>query len=567
MVTVALAGPQGPLLARALRARDHPPRRCRDRRRPRLRPRPHRPRRRRLRRRPARPGARLAQAHRRRAACRVPAGTASRPPGTSSRTPSKRSSSSPTRSPATTSARARRARRPAPAGRDPRHDARRARRRRPGQRRPRHRGQARPPPPAHLRRRGRRDRRRGQGALGAHQGRAGGPRGHLPRRRPPARRRCTTRASCSSAPPPSASTGTRPPRRSPRSPRSTPSSPRCCLAGGGRSGEEVDGGSESGTKSELEAAERPPAASGRCAAAAPDKARLMHEFGDLLFAVVNVARLAQGRPRARPARGGAALRAPRLLGGRARPTRGPRLVCVRIGRAGALLPAGQGPGGTLMTVIVDVTARQILDSRGNPTIEVEVELESGAVGRAAVPSGASTGEYEAVELRDEGGEYMGKGVRTAVDNVNTTIAEELVGYDATDQRLVDQVLIELDGTPNKAQARRQRHRSACRWPRLRRRGRPRAAPLPVRRRLQRLHAARPDDEHHERGQARRQQRRPAGVHGHARRAPRASKRRCASAPRSTTASRACSRRRAWAPPSATRAASPRTSGPTKRRSR
>ncbi len=103
-----------------------------------------------------------------------------------------------------------------------------------------------------------------------------------------------------------------------------------------------------------------------------------------------------------------------------------------------------------MTVIVDVTARQILDSRGNPTIEVEVELESGAVGRAAVPSGASTGEYEAVELRDEGGEYMGKGVRTAVDNVNTTIAEEVVGYDATDQRLVDQVLIELDGTPNKA---------------------------------------------------------------------------------------------------------------------
>ena len=103
-----------------------------------------------------------------------------------------------------------------------------------------------------------------------------------------------------------------------------------------------------------------------------------------------------------------------------------------------------------MTVIVDVTARQILDSRGTPTVEVEVELESGAVGRAAVPSGASTGEHEAVELRDEGGEYMGKGVRTAVDNVNTTIAEEIVGYDATDQRLVDRVLIELDGTPNKS---------------------------------------------------------------------------------------------------------------------
>jgi enolase len=103
-----------------------------------------------------------------------------------------------------------------------------------------------------------------------------------------------------------------------------------------------------------------------------------------------------------------------------------------------------------MTTIVDVTARQILDSRGNPTVEVEVELEAGFVGRASVPSGASTGEYEAVELRDESGEYMGKGVRTAVDNVNNVIAEEIVGFDATDQRLVDRMLIELDGTPNKA---------------------------------------------------------------------------------------------------------------------
>jgi enolase len=103
-----------------------------------------------------------------------------------------------------------------------------------------------------------------------------------------------------------------------------------------------------------------------------------------------------------------------------------------------------------MTTIIDITARQILDSRGNPTVEVEVELEAGVVGRAAVPSGASTGEYEAVELRDEGGEYMGRGVRTAVDNVNSVIAEEIVGFDATDQRLVDRMLIELDGTPNKA---------------------------------------------------------------------------------------------------------------------
>ena len=103
-----------------------------------------------------------------------------------------------------------------------------------------------------------------------------------------------------------------------------------------------------------------------------------------------------------------------------------------------------------MTTIIDVSARQILDSRGNPTVEVEVELESGAVGRADVPSGASTGEHEAVELRDDTGEYLGKGVRTAVDNVNNVIAEEIVGFDATDQRLVDRMLIELDGTPNKA---------------------------------------------------------------------------------------------------------------------
>ena len=103
-----------------------------------------------------------------------------------------------------------------------------------------------------------------------------------------------------------------------------------------------------------------------------------------------------------------------------------------------------------MTIIVDVVGRQILDSRGNPTVEVEVELESGAAGRAAVPSGASTGEFEAVELRDGGDEYGGKSVHQAVDNVNNEIAEELLGLDATDQRIVDQALIDLDGTPNKA---------------------------------------------------------------------------------------------------------------------
>ena len=105
-----------------------------------------------------------------------------------------------------------------------------------------------------------------------------------------------------------------------------------------------------------------------------------------------------------------------------------------------------------MSNIVDVYAREILDSRGNPTVEVEVVLDDGSFGRAAVPSGASTGAFEAVELRDgDKGRYMGKGVRTAVENVNGRIAEEIVGMDATDQRAVDALLLELDGTPNKGE--------------------------------------------------------------------------------------------------------------------
>lgn len=103
-----------------------------------------------------------------------------------------------------------------------------------------------------------------------------------------------------------------------------------------------------------------------------------------------------------------------------------------------------------MTAIIDIIARQILDSRGNPTVEVDVLLESGAWGRAAVPSGASTGKYEAVELRD-GDKKMfgGKSVHQAVDNVNTKIAKELIGADAEQQAFIDQILLELDGTANK----------------------------------------------------------------------------------------------------------------------
>src|SRR5262245_20072332 len=103
-------------------------------------------------------------------------------------------------------------------------------------------------------------------------------------------------------------------------------------------------------------------------------------------------------------------------------------------------------------IIESVHAREILDSRGNPTIEVDVELEDGTIGRAAVPSGASTGRHEAVELRDEKekSRYLGKGVLTAVDNVNEEIAPELIGLDVTDQLTIDSVMLDLDGTENKS---------------------------------------------------------------------------------------------------------------------
>jgi enolase len=102
-----------------------------------------------------------------------------------------------------------------------------------------------------------------------------------------------------------------------------------------------------------------------------------------------------------------------------------------------------------MSEIIEVIGREILDSRGNPTVEVEVALATGAAGRAAVPSGASTGAHEAVELRDGGGRYGGKGVRTAVEHVNTEIADAVLGLEGTDQRVLDDELCRLDGTPNK----------------------------------------------------------------------------------------------------------------------
>src|SRR5688500_14338254 len=104
-----------------------------------------------------------------------------------------------------------------------------------------------------------------------------------------------------------------------------------------------------------------------------------------------------------------------------------------------------------MTAITSIHGREILDSRGNPTVEVDVILEDGSFGRASVPSGASTGAHEAIEKRDsEPDRYLGKGVRDAVEAVNGEIASALLGMDAEDQRRIDQIMIELDGTENKA---------------------------------------------------------------------------------------------------------------------
>jgi enolase len=103
-----------------------------------------------------------------------------------------------------------------------------------------------------------------------------------------------------------------------------------------------------------------------------------------------------------------------------------------------------------MSIIINIHARQIFDSRGNPTVEVDVITDNGVMGRAAVPSGASTGEHEAVELRDGGTAYMGKGVLNAVKNVNTIIAQELLGVSVFEQNAIDKLMMDLDGTPNKS---------------------------------------------------------------------------------------------------------------------
>jgi enolase len=117
-----------------------------------------------------------------------------------------------------------------------------------------------------------------------------------------------------------------------------------------------------------------------------------------------------------------------------------------------------------MTAIIDIHAREILDSRGNPTVEVDVLLEDGSLGRAAVPSGASTGAHEAVELRDgDKKRYLGKGVLKAVAAVNGEIFDACSAMDAEDQRRIDRTMIALDGTPNKSRGSAPMPSSACRW--------------------------------------------------------------------------------------------------------
>ena len=170
-----------------------------------------------------------------------------------------------------------------------------------------------------------------------------------------------------------------------------------------------------------------------------------------------------------------------------------------------------------MTEIVAIRAREVLDSRGNPTVEADVILESGAMGRAIVPSGASTGEHEAVELRDgDKSHYMGKGVLQAVANVETVIAPELEGMDASNQRLIDQSMIALDGTPNKSKLGANAILAVSMACSARRGADAGDSALPLPGRRERVRAADADAERAERRRACRLQRGLSGVHDHAR---------------------------------------------------
>ena len=191
--------------------------------------------------------------------------------------------------------------------------------------------------------------------------------------------------------------------------------------------------------------------------------------------------------------------------------------------------------GSRMTEIIDILAREILDSRGNPTVEVDVTLEDGSFGRAAVPSGASTGTREAVELRDgDKARYLGKGVLKAVESVNGEIFDAISGLDAEDQVGIDQAMIELDGTPEQGAARRQRHPRRLAGGRQGRGRRRQAAALSLCRRHAGPRPADPDDEHHQRRRPCRQSDRFPGIHDPADRRADSSGKRCAGARKCST---------------------------------
>ena len=168
-----------------------------------------------------------------------------------------------------------------------------------------------------------------------------------------------------------------------------------------------------------------------------------------------------------------------------------------------------------MTAIVDIIGREILDSRGNPTVEVDVVLADGSGGRAGVPSGASTGTHEAVELRDGGARYLGKGVRTAVEAVNGELFDALSGMDAEAQVKIDETMIALDGTPNKGRLGANAILGVSLAVAKAAASGKQPAALPLRRRHRRAASAGADDEHHQRRRACRQSDRLPGIHDRA----------------------------------------------------
>ena len=205
----------------------------------------------------------------------------------------------------------------------------------------------------------------------------------------------------------------------------------------------------------------------------PPARRPFDAAGDLLFAAVSVVRRLKVDPELALRASSSRFRASIEDGGTAGGGAGRGLGRAALRRQARALRTGQTQHGEPMSQIDRVHARQIVDSRGNPTVEVEVTLRSGASGRAAVPSGASTGEFEATELRDGGPRWLGKGVTRAVANVDGEIAAAVAGLDAADQRALDKALCELDGTPAKSRLGPTRS-SASRWRRRTRSPRTRA---------------------------------------------------------------------------------------------